>query len=715
MAIRIALAGNPNCGKTTLFNEITGSSQYVGNWPGVTVEKKDANLKGHDDVIIEDLPGIYSLSPYSLEEKVARNYLVNEMPDAILNIVDGTNLERNLYLTTQLVEVGLPVVVAVNMMDLVKKNGDTIDTARLAKELGCEVMEISALHGTGCMEAAKKAVEMAKEKKAAHLPSVFTGSVERAIAHIEESLQGKVDDRFLRWFAVKVFERDEDAEKNLGLTPELKAHLETHIADCEKEMDDDAESIITYQRYSYIYKIMGDVMERKNPAGKETLSDKIDRVVTNRILALPIFFAIMTFVYYISVTTLGGDLTDWTNDVFFGEIVTDAATNFLESIEAPEWLSALVIDGIIGGVGTVLGFVPQILLIFFFLAILEDSGYMARVAFIMDRLFRRFGLSGKSFIPMLVGMGCGVPAVMATRTIEDLRDRRMTILLCTFIPCSAKAVIIGMITGTFFPDSVFIAPGMYFLSIAVIVLAGIALKKTAMFAGEPAPFVMELPAYHIPSLKGVLIHMWERARGFIIKAGTLIFAMCTVIWFTSSFNASLEMVEIEESMLAAFGNAISGLFAPLGLGDWRGAVAVISAEVAKEDAVGTLAVLNGVADAEEEEAVMEGIRAMFTPIAALSFMILNLFDPPCLVAIATIIREMNSRKWATFAICFQLVLGYAMALVTYNLVGYLWFDVPFTMWTGVAIVLCVIAAYFILRPAPKFDEREIPDGATAKV
>ena len=707
--IRIALAGNPNCGKTTLFNELTGSSQYVGNWPGVTVDKKDGKWKGNKEVIIQDLPGIYSLSPYSLEEKVARNYLVNEKPDAILNIIDGTNPERNLYLTTQLVEVGIPVVVAVNMMDILRKKGQTVDIEKLGEKLGCEVVEISALLGDGCQEAAAKAVEAAKSRRSIHIPAVFTGSVEHAIAHIEEAISHIVEPQFQRWYAIKLFERDREATAGLDLGEDVKNRIEAHIKEAEKEMDDDAESVIINQRYAYISRLM----EERGICGGEiqghTLSDKIDRIVTNRILALPIFFAIITLMYYISVTTLGGWMTDWTNDVFFGEIVNDAATEFMESIEAPDWLSGLVIDGIIGGVGTVLGFVPQILLIFFFMSLLEDSGYMARVAFIMDRIFRKFGLSGKSFIPMIVGMGCSVPAIMAARTIENIRDRRMTILLCSFIPCSAKAVIISMVTATFFPDSVLMAPSMYFLGIAVIVLGGIALKKTALFAGDPAPFIMELPAYHIPSMKGVLLHMWERARAFIIKAGTIIFVICVVIWFFSSFGAGLEMVEdVEDSLLAAFGHMISFIFAPLGLGDWKGAVAVISAEMAKEGAIGTLAVLNGVAEEAEHAAVMAGIAGMFTPIAAFSYMILNLFDPPCIVAIATIWREMGSRKWAVFAITFQVILGYAMALVAYNLGNWLIYGAPFGAGQGVAIALCLMAAYFILRPAPKEKEIEIP-------
>lgn len=713
MSIRIALAGNPNCGKTTLFNELTGSNQYVGNWAGVTVEKKDGILKGHKDVIIQDLPGIYSLSPYTLEEKVARNYLVNEQPDVILNIIDGTNLERNLYLSTQLIEIGLPVVMAVNMMDLVKKSGDKIDIKKMGEELGCEVVEISALQGKGCKEAAERAIEAAKSGRKHCPPSVFTGSVEHAIAHIEESIHDKVDKEFVRWYAIKVFERDHDATDALQLDPKTLAHLDTHIKDCEDEMDDDSESIIINQRYSYIGRIISSVLTKKHDGHAMTVSDKIDRVVTNRILALPIFFAIMTFVYYISVTTIGTWATDWTNDVFFGEYVNDAAAGLMEAIAAPDWLESLVVDGIIGGVGTVLGFVPQIVLIFFFLALLEDSGYMARVAFIMDRIFRKFGLSGKSFIPILVGSGCGVPAVMATRTIEDQRDRRMTIMLCTFIPCSAKAVIISMITSTFFPDSVLMAPAMYFLGIAVIVLAGIALKKTSAFAGDPAPFVMELPAYHIPAMKGVIRHMWDRAKGFIIKAGTIIFAACVIIWFFSAFNASMEMVDIEDSMLAAFGGAISWIFAPVGLGDWKGAVAVISAEMAKENAIGTLAVLNGVAADAEDMELMAGIAGMFTPIAAFSFMILNLFDPPCVVAMATIAREMGDRKWAALAIGFQIMLGYGMAFVAYNIGSWLFYGAAFGIGQVLAIVVSLAALWMIVRPAPKKKE-EILEGAGVK-
>ena len=706
MDIKIALAGNPNCGKTTLFNELTGSSQYVGNWPGVTVEKKEGRLKGHDDVIIQDLPGIYSLSPYTLEETVTRKYLINERPDVILNIIDGTNLERNLYLTTQLIEVGLPVVIAINMMDLVNKNGDIINLQKLSAEIGAPVYPISALEGKGCLDVANAAVKVAENHqvfKAAELPHVFRGSVEHALAHIEESISDKVDKKNLRWYAIKLFERDEQVLADLNLSPELTAHLEEHIKDCETEMDDDAESIITNQRYEYIGSIIDACITKNRPKHALTFSDKIDQVVTNRFLGLPIFFAIMTLMYYISITTVGGWMTDWTNDVFFGEIVTDAATNMLESMAAPEWLSGLVIDGIIGGVGTVLGFVPQILLIFFFMSLLEDSGYMARVAFIMDRIFRQFGLSGKSFIPVLIGMGCGVPAIMAARTIEEERDRRMTILLSTFIPCGAKAEIIGMITAVFFPDSVFMAPGMYFLGLAIIVLAGIALKKTSWFAGEPAPFVMELPAYHMPSLKGVLIHMWERARGFIIKAGMIIFPICVLLWFMQTYNFSFEMVEeVEESMLGVFGNSISWIFAPIGLGDWKATVASIAAFLAKEDAVGVLAMLAGAAEDAEEAQVMDALGKLMPPMAAFSYMILNLFDPPCLVAMATCYREMGSRKWGLFAICFQAILGYSLAFVFYNLGSWYVGDVPFGPMQGIALFLVLVALYFIFRPAKPY-------------
>lgn len=538
MSITIALAGNPNCGKTTMFNDLTGSSQYVGNWPGVTVEKKEGRLKGHKDVVIQDLPGIYSLSPYTLEEVVARGYLVKEKPDAIINIVDGTNIERNLYLTTQLIELGLPVVVAVNMIDLVRKNGDWIDLARLGQELGCAVMETSALKGEGSMAAAEKAIEIARQKKAGEHPHVFTGSVEHALAHIEESIPEKVEAASLRWYAIKLFERDEKVLEELALGDELQGHLEAHIQDCERELDDDAESIITNQRYAYISRVMDRCVKKKAAKHSLTVSDKIDRVVTNRILALPIFAAVMFLVYYISIGTVGSLLTDWTNDVLFGEVICGNLTGWFESMSVAPWLTGLIVDGIVGGVGAVLGFVPQMLVLFLMLSVLEDVGYMARIAFIMDRIFRRFGLSGKSFIPMLIGSGCGVPGVMASRTIENDRDRKMTIMTTCFVPCGAKMPIIGLFAGALFGGSGLVATSAYFIGVAAIILSGIMLKKMKAFAGEPAPFVMELPAYHVPSGTNVLRATWERGWSFIQRAGTVILASSVILWFLQVCRAS---------------------------------------------------------------------------------------------------------------------------------------------------------------------------------
>ena len=745
MSIRIALAGNPNCGKTTLFNELTGSNQYVGNWAGVTVEKKDGILKGHKDVIIQDLPGIYSLSPYTLEEKVARNYLVNEQPDVILNIIDGTNLERNLYLSTQLIEIGLPVVMAVNMMDLVKKSGDKIDIKKMGEELGCEVVEISALQGKGCKEAAERAIEAAKSGRKHCLPSVFTGSVEHAIAHIEESIHDKVDKEFVRWYAIKVFERDHDATDALQLDPKTLAHLDTHIKDCEDEMDDDSESIIINQRYSYIGRIISSVLTKKHDGHAMTVSDKIDRVVTNRILALPIFFAIMTFVYYISVTTIGTWATDWTNDVFFGEYVNDAAAGLMEAIAAPDWLESLVVDGIIGGVGTVLGFVPQIVLIFFFLALLEDSGYMARVAFIMDRIFRKFGLSGKSFIPMLVSMGCGVPGVMATRTIENEKDRRMTIMTTTFIPCGAKTPIIALIAGAFFPENSWVAPGAYFIGVGAIILSGLILKKTAMFAGDPTPFVMELPIYHIPAWKNVIIHAWDRCKAFVQKAGTVIFVSSALIWFLSSYNWKVDSVEQNDSMLASIGNVAAPVFQPLGWGEWKPTMATITGLIAKENVVGTFGVLyadgssgedeaektedspetqemapagrelqasleegsgESAAEAEEEEDEDEEIRetgdrlvqaGAFTFLSAFSFMIFNLLCAPCFAAMGAIRREMNSAKWTFFAIGYMCALAYCLAFLIYQLGAWLYAEASFGIGQGIALLLLLGLVYLVAK------------------
>ncbi len=699
MALKIALAGNPNCGKTTLFNDLTGSTQYVGNWPGVTVEKKEGRLIGHRDVIIQDLPGIYSLSPYTLEEVVSRNYLVNEKPDVILNIVDGTNIERNLYLTTQLVEIGIPVVIAFNMMDLVRKSGDQIDTKKLGKELGCETIEISALHSDNTKKAAELAIEQATKKKG-ELPHVFTGSVEHAIAHIEESIETLVPAEQLRWYAVKLFERDAKATEQLKLSADTKAHIEQHIADCEKEMDDDAESIITNQRYTCIQKLVADTVSKKHTSEQMTTSDKIDRIVTNRILALPIFAVIMWAVYFISVTTLGSWLTDWTNDVLFGTWITNGATAGLTALGASDAVISLLVDGIIGGVGTVLGFVPQMILLFLCLSILEDSGYMARVAFIMDRIFRRFGLSGKSFIPMLVGTGCGVPAIMASRTIENEKDRRMTILLSTFLPCGAKMEIVAMMTMVCFPGSMFVAPAMYFLGLGIVVFSGIALKKTKYFSGDPAPFVMELPAYHIPTVKGVLIHVWERAKAFMIKAGTIIFTMCIVIWFLMHFGPTGFLPDdIDASFLRYIGEGLSWLFKPLGFGTWQGAVASVSAEVAKEQATATLGMLAHAASDDEAD-VAAAINTMFggSKLIGMSFLLFNIFDAPCMVAIATAFREQASRKWGWITFGYQMMVGYCLSLCVYQIGA--WVSGSFTFGTVVAIALILAACYFVFRPNP---------------
>ncbi len=710
MGIKIALAGNPNCGKTTMFNSLTGSSQYVGNWPGVTVEKKEGKLKGHKDVVITDLPGIYSLSPYTLEEVVSRNYLLNERPDAIINLVDATNLERNLYLTTQIVELGIPVVIALNMMDIIKKTKDRIDTEKLGAALGCEIIETSALKGTGSMQAAEAAIRLAQQKKAFSLSYEFNAEVEDALKKISAVFQGTLEESRERWYLVKLFERDEKVLAELSPAKEKREQLEEIVAAAEKELDDDSETIITNERYEYISKLTSNCLHKKQRA--LSTSDRIDRVVTNRWLALPIFVGVMILMYYVSVTTVGKMADDWVNNTLFGDWLPNAATAGLEAIGSPDWLHGLVVDGIIGGVGTVLGFVPQMLLIFFFLSVLEDSGYMARVAFIMDRIFRRFGLSGKSFIPMLIGSGCGVPAIMAARTIENEKDRRMTIMLSTFIPCTAKTVIIGMIVSTFFPHSVLIAPAMYFLGIAIIVLSGIALKKTKYFGGDPAPFVMELPAYHIPSLKGVLIHMWERSRAFIIKAGTIIFTACVVIWFLSNFAWNLQMVDIEQSILANIGNAIAWFFAPLGFGTWKGAVATITAEMAKEQAISTLAVLNGVSDTENGAMVAKGIASMFTAMGAFSFMILNIFDPPCIVAMSTTMREMGSKKWGWIAIGYQALVGYVLAFVSYQL-GSLFFGASFGIGQGIAALVVLAVIYLIVRPARKDSREYLEAGARA--
>ena len=707
MAIKIALAGNPNCGKTTLFNDLTGSNQYVGNWPGVTVEKKEGKLKGHKDVVIQDLPGIYSLSPYTLEEVVARSYLVGEKPDAILNIIDGTNIERNLYLTTQLIELGIPVVMAVNMMDLVRKNGDRIDLERLSKELGCEAVAISALKGEGCRQAAELALAAAQKHRAGELPHVFTGSVEHAIAHIEESIQGKVDDRFLRWYAVKLFERDDKVQADLGLDKALLQHIGLHIADCEKEMDDDAESIITNQRYAYINTVVTRAVRKKARAEHLTASDKIDRIVTNRILALPIFAVVMAAIYTLSMGStdfaIGRIATDWTNDVLFGEVVPPALSGFLESVGCAPWLQGLVVDGILAGVGAVLGFVPQMLVLFLLLSILEDIGYMARVAFIMDRIFRKFGLSGKSFIPMLVGTGCGVPGIMASRTIENERDRRMTIMTTCFIPCSAKMPIIGLFAGALFGGSGLVATSAYFIGMAAIILSGIMLKKTRLFAGDPAPFVMELPAYHVPAWGNVLRATWERGWSFIKRAGTVILASTIVLWFLQGFGfteGGFGMVEDNNtSLLAAIGGAVSWVFAPLGFGTWQATVASVTGLIAKENVVGTFGVLYGFAEvAENGDEIWANIARDFTMLSAYSFMIFNLLCAPCFAAMGAIKREMNNARWTAIAIGYMCLLAYCTALVVYQLGGLITGEVGFNLFTVVAAALVALALWLLFRP-----------------
>ena len=721
MSIKIALAGNPNCGKTTLFNDLTGSNQYVGNWPGVTVEKKEGRLKGQKDVVIQDLPGIYSLSPYTLEEVVARGYLVNEKPDAILNIIDGTNIERNLYLTTQLIELGIPVVMAVNMIDLVRKNGDKIDLKKLSAELGCQAVEISALKGEGSMKAAEMAVAAAKSGKAGELPHVFTGSVEHAIAHIEESIQGKVDDRFLRWYAVKLFERDDKVQQELKLDKALVDHIDQHIADCEKEMDDDAESIITNQRYAYINTVVEKAVRKKARVEHLTVSDKIDQVVTNRIFALPIFALIMFLMYALSMGTsiadggisIGSFATDWTNDVLFGEIVPNALGGFLESVGVADWLYGLIMDGIVAGVGAVLGFVPQMLVLFFLLSILEDIGYMARVAFIMDRIFRKFGLSGKSFIPMLVGTGCGVPGVMASRTIENERDRRMTIMTTTFIPCGAKMPIIGLFAGALFGGSSLVAVSAYFIGFAAIIISGIILKKTKLFAGDPAPFVMELPAYHVPAWGNVLRATWERGWSFIKRAGTVILASTIVLWFLQGFgfeDGVFGMVEDQDnSILAAVASAIAWIFAPQGFGNWRATVASISGLIAKENVVGTLGVLYhfGGELSENGDEIWGEIANDYTAISAYSFMIFNLLCAPCFAAMGAIKREMNNGKWTAIAIGYMCLLAYCASLVVYQIGGLITGEVGFNIFTIVAVAIIVFTIYMLVRPNKYLNDNEV--------
>ena len=727
MEIKIALAGNPNCGKTTLFNALTGSNQYVGNWPGVTVDKKEGHLRGHKDVIIQDLPGIYSLSPYTLEEVVARSYLVNEKPDAILNIVDGTNIERNLYLTTQLIELGLPVVVAVNMIDLVRKNGDTIDLAKLGTALGCEVVEMSALKGEGGLEAAEKAVALAQDRKAGELPHVFTGSVEHALAHIEESIQGRVDEGYLRWYAIKLFERDEKVLEDLKLDKTLAEHLEEHIADCEKELDDDAESIITNQRYAYINGVVSKAVKKKAPKGSLSVSDKIDQIVTNRVLALPIFAVVMFCIYAIAMggwpVSIGTMATDWANDVLFGELVPGAVDGILAALHVAEGgvLYSLIQDGIVAGVGAVLGFVPQMLVLFFLLAIVEDIGYMARVAFIMDRIFRRFGLSGKSFIPMLVATGCGVPGIMASRTIEQDRDRKMTVMTTAFMPCGAKLPIIGLIAGAIFGGSAWVATSCYFIGIASIVISGIMLKKFKAFAGEPAPFVMELPAYHVPSAGNVLRATWERGWSFIKRAGTIILLSSIVIWFLQGFGfegGAFGMVEEQDnSLLAAIGSALCFIFTPLGFGNWRATVATIPGLVAKEEVVNTFGILYhfGGELSEAGDEIWSLVAADYTAVSAYSFLIFNLLCAPCFAAMGAIKREMNNVKWTLGAIGYMCLWAYALALIVYQIGGLVTGELTFGIGTVVAAALVVMIIYLLFRKGyqPDKDTRHLTSVAAA--
>ena len=702
MNIRIALAGNPNSGKTTLFNALTGSNQYVGNWPGVTVEKKEGKLKKHNDVIVTDLPGVYSLSPYTLEEVVARNYLIHERPDVILNIIDGTNLERNLYLTTQLIELGIPVVAAINMMDVVQKNGDKINVSELSRQMGCKIVEISALKGTGIMEAAEAAIEAARSKKSVPMHT-FSGSVEHALAHIEEAAVHSMPAEQQRWYAIKVFERDEKVLEQLKLPESTVAHIEQDIAAAEEEMDDDAESIITNERYIYIASLMKSCYKKKS-AGKLTYSDKIDRIVTNRILALPIFAVIMWLVYTISIGTIGGWTVGFMNDTLFGEWIIPGVTAFLENIGCANWLVSLVADGIIGGVGAVLGFVPQMLILFLLLSVLENVGYMARVAFIMDRIFRKLGLSGKSFIPMLVASGCGVPGVMASRTIEQDRDRKMTIMTTCFIPCGAKMPIVAMIAGGLFHRTGFgpwIATAAYFIGVAAVIVSGIILKKSKPFAGEPAPFVMELPAYHMPVANNVLRATWERGWSFIKRAGTVILASSVLIWLLNSlsFEGGFHYIgELQsKSILHAIGEVIAVIFKPLGFGNWQASVATILGLVAKEEVVGVLGTLTSMSGAEGTSLYVAIGREIFngSMLGGFSFMIFNLLCAPCFAAMGAIKREMNNGKWTAFAIGYMTAFAYAVSLIVYRL-GLLFTGV-FSFWTAAAFILLAVLIYLLLR------------------
>lgn len=713
MEYKIALAGNPNCGKTTMFNDLTGSSQYVGNWPGVTVEKKEGKLKANKQAIIQDLPGIYSLSPYTLEEVVSRNYLVTQHPDAMINIVDASNLERNLYLTTQLLEIGVPMVIALNMMDLVRKNGDKIDVAKLSQALGCQIIETSALKGEGSAEVAKAALTLAQRKSLAPKPLSFDPKLEETLSMIQKQIAGSCDPNNLRWFAIKLFERDEKAMEQLNLSAAVLDQIEALRQEAEREFDDDAESIITHERYQAISRILKTCYQKQQTKQRLTTSDKIDKIVTNRILALPIFALVMFVVYYLSISTVGTMMTDWVNDVLFTEIIPPAVEGWLTAANTAPWLQSLVLDGIIAGVGAVLGFLPQMMVLFLLLALLEDCGYMARIAFIMDRVFRRFGLSGKSFIPMLVGLGCGVPAVQASRTIENDRDRKMTIMTTTFIPCSAKLPIIGLISGALFHGSGWVATSAYFVGIAAIIISGIILKKTKLFAGDPAPFVMELPAYHIPSVKGVLIHMWDRSKAFVRKAGTIIFLSSALIWFLSNFNFSLQMVETPDSILASIGRVIAPIFAPLGWGHWEAAVGSFAGLVAKENLVSVMAILYGFAEVAENGDEMWSVFAQnFTMISAYSFLVFNLLCAPCFAAIGAIRREMGSGKWTWIAIGYQCLFAYIVSLIIYQ-IGNLLLGGTFGLGTVVGIILLAAMVYLMVRPNPEERTRKLKVAKTA--
>ena len=704
MSVKIALAGNPNCGKTTLFNALTGSNQFVGNWPGVTVEKKEGKLKGHKDVTIMDLPGIYSLSPYTLEEVVARNYLIAERPDAIINIVDGTNIERNLYLSTQIMELGIPVVMAVNMMDIVDKSGDKVHMDKLGKKLGCEVVPISALKGTGIEKAAEKAVALAQQKQATPHVHSFAKEVEDVITAVEGKLGSDIAEEQRRFFAIKLLEKDDKISELMKQVPDVSAQ----IKELEDKFDDDTESIITNERYVYISSIMGECVTKANKKEKLTTSDKIDKIVTNRWAALPIFAVVMFLVYYVSVTTVGAFLTDWTNDTLFGEWIIPGAQTLFENIGCADWLTGLIVDGVISGVGAVLGFVPQMLVLFLFLAFLESCGYMARVAFIMDRIFRKFGLSGKSFIPMLIGSGCGVPGVMASRTIENDRDRKMTIMTTTFVPCGAKLPIIALIAGAFFDNAGWVSWSAYFVGVAAIICSGIILKKTKMFAGDPAPFVMELPAYHWPTVGNVLRSVWERGWSFIKKAGTIILLSTIILWFLMSFGwvdgsfGMLEAEQLDASILAKIGSAIAWIFAPLGwtqAGEgWKMAVAAVSGLIAKENVVATFGLLFGFAEvAEDGSEIWGSLSQVMTPVAAYGFLVFNLLCAPCFAAMGAIKREMNNVKWFWFAIGYQCGLAYVAALCIYQ-IGTLITTGAFGLGTVVALVFIAVILYLLFRP-----------------